>query len=270
MVEYGLKDKVALITGMNNPYGIGATTALALAREGAKLVLVYKRIHRPFDENKTDRNGVDRYYAANAGNADAVESRLREAGSDYILIESDISNEKAVKDIYAKAIERFGKVDILVNNAAADDETGVDTIEKITPEVIDNTFAVNVRGSILMMREMINHRGEYGRIINISTDAAQIFAGQITYGSSKATLEALTRSVALEVAQYGITVNCVAPGPTQTGWIDSEFEKQVVPLIPMGQLIQPEDISDTILFLASKRARMLTGQIIKVSGGHAL
>ena len=97
MVEYGLKDKVALITGMNNPYGIGATTALALAREGAKLVLVYKRIHRPFDENKTDRNGVDRYYAANAGNADAVESKLREAGSDYILIESDISNEKAVK-----------------------------------------------------------------------------------------------------------------------------------------------------------------------------
>ena len=180
MVEYGLKDKVALITGMNNPYGIGATTALALAREGAKLVLVYKRIHRPFDENKTDRNGVDRYYAANAGNADAVESKLREAGSDYILIESDISNEKAVKDIYAKAIERFGKVDILVNNAAADDETGADTIEKITPEVIDNTFAVNVRGSILMMREMINHRGEYGRIINISTDAAQIFAGQIT------------------------------------------------------------------------------------------
>ena len=270
MVEYGLKDKVALITGMNNPYGIGATTALALAREGAKLVLVYKRIHRPFDENKTDRNGVDRYYAANAGNADAVESKLREAGSDYILIESDISNEKAVKDIYAKAIERFGKVDILVNNAAADDETGVDTIEKITPEVIDNTFAVNVRGSILMMREMINHRGEYGRIINISTDAAQIFAGQITYGSSKAALEALTRSVALEAAQYGITVNCVAPGPTQTGWIDSEFEKQVVPLIPMGQLIQPEDISDTILFLASKRARLLTGQIIKVSGGHAL
>ncbi len=69
--------------------------------------------------------GGDRYYAANAGNADAVESRLREAGSDYILIESDISNEKAVKDIYAKAIERFGRVDILVNNAAADDENGL-------------------------------------------------------------------------------------------------------------------------------------------------
>ena len=270
MVDYGLKNRVALITGMNNPYGIGAATALAFAREGARLVLVYKRIPRPFDEKKTDINGVDRYYAANAGNADAVERKLKEAGADYILFESDISDENAVKEIYSKAIDHFGRVDILVNNAAADDETGIDTIEKITPDVIDNTFAVNVRGSILMMREMINHRGDYGRIINLSTDAAQIFAGQITYGSSKATVEALTRSIALEAAQYGITVNCVAPGPTQTGWIDSEFEKQIVPIIPMGQLIRPEDIADTILFLASQRARFLTGQVIKVSGGHAL
>ena len=122
----------------------------------------------------------------------------------------------------------------------------------------------------MMMREMINHRGDYGRIINLSTDASQVFAGQITYGASKATLEALTRGVALEVAQYGITVNCVAPGPTQTGWIDAAFEKVVEPLIPMKKLIQPEDIAETILFLASEQARMITGQVIKVSGGHAL
>ena len=73
-----------------------------------------------------------------------------------------------------------------------------------------------------------------------------------------------------EVAKYGITVNCVAPGPTQTGWIDTDLEQSVLPVIPMGKLILPEDIAETILFLASEQARMLTGQVIKVSGGHAL
>ena len=270
MIDYGLKDRVALITGANNPWGIGATTALAFAREGAKVVLVYKRVDRPFDAAKTDKNGVDRYYSANAGDTTLVEEKLKEMNSDYLIIESDISVEENVKSIYDQAIAKYGRVDILVNNAAADDETGLDTIEKITPNVIDNTFAVNVRGSILMTHEFIGRRGDYGRILNISTDAAQVFAGQITYGASKATLEALTRSIALEVAQYGITVNCIAPGPTQTGWIDEEFEKVVVPLIPMGKLISPEDIAETILFLSSEQARMITGQVIKVSGGKSL
>ena len=270
MVDYGLKDRVALITGANNPQGIGAATALAFAREGAKLVLVYKKLPRPFDKDKTDRNGVDRYFEANAGNADVVEGKLREMNADYLILESDISSENAVKEIYSKAMDRFGRIDILVNNAADGDMDGLDTIEKITRSVIDDTFAVNVRGSILMIREMIRHHSDYGRIINLSTDAAQVFAGQIAYGASKATLEALTRSIALEVAKYGITVNCVAPGPTQTGWIDAELEKAVVPLIPMGKLIRPEDIAETILFLAGEQAGMLTGQVIKVSGGHAL
>lgn len=270
MVDYGLKDKVAVITGANNPWGIGATTALAFAREGAKVALVYKKVPRPFDAAKTDRNGADRYYAANAGDADAVECKLKEMNADYIVIESDISDEESVKEIYSAVLQKYGRVDVLINNAATDDETGCDTIETITQNVIDDTFAVNVRGSILMTREFIKHRGDCGRIINISTDAAQIFAGQITYGASKATLEALTRSIALEVAKYGITVNCVAPGPTQTGWIDEDFEKVVIPLIPMGKLIQPEDIAETILFLSGEQARMITGQVIKVSGGKAL
>ena len=270
MINYGLKNRVALITGANNPQGIGATTALAFAREGAKVVLVYKKIFRPFDKNKTDKNGTDRYFEANAGNADIVESKLKEINADYIILESDISNEDDVKAIYSTVMERYERIDILVNNAAEGDMDGLDTIEKITPNVIDDTFAVNVRGSIVMTREMINHRGDYGRIINLSTDASQVFAGQITYGASKATLEALTRSIALEVAKYGITVNCVAPGPTQTGWIDEDLEKAVLPIIPMNQLIEPEDIAETILFLASEQARMITGQVIKVSGGHAL
>ena len=160
MVDYGLKDRVAIITGANNPWRIGATTALALAREGAKVVLVYKKVFRPFDPAKMDRNGVDRYYGANAGGTEALEAKLKEIHADYLVLESDISNEAAVKDIYSTVLAKYGRVDILLNNAATDDETGCDTIETITQNVIDDTFAVNVRGSILMIREFIRHRGD--------------------------------------------------------------------------------------------------------------
>ena len=85
MVDYGLKDKVAIITGANNPWGIGAATALAFAREGAKVVLIYKKLPRPFDESKTDRNGVDRYFQANAGDASIVEATLRELKAEYLI-----------------------------------------------------------------------------------------------------------------------------------------------------------------------------------------
>ena len=270
MVDYGLRGKVAIITGANNPQGIGAATAMAFAREGASVVLVYKRLPRSYDKSKTGKNGTDRYFEANAGGADNVMAALSAINADYLVLESDISSEEAVVDIYRSVMEKYGRVDVLVNNAADGDMDGIDTIEAITQSVIDDTFAVNVRGSILMTREFVANRGDGGRVINISTDAAQVFAGQITYGASKATLEALTRSIALEVAKYGITVNCVAPGPTQTGWIDSDLEAAVLPLIPMGKLIMPEDIADAILFLASERAGMITGQVVKVSGGKAL
>ncbi len=270
MVDYGLKDKVAIVTGVNNPQGIGAATAIAFVCEGAKVVLTYKRVPREYDEEKTGQNGVDRYYGANAGDASEVEDKLIELGADYLVLEKDISDENQVREIFDEAVGRFGHVDVLVNNAATDDETGKDTIDAITREVIDETFAVNVRGSLLMMSEFVRRHGDYGRIVNLSTDSAQVFAGQITYGASKATLEALTRSIAMEVGKCGITVNSVAPGPTQTGWIDEELEKAVLPLIPMGKLIQPEDVANTIVFLASEQARMITGQVIKVSGGHAL
>lgn len=270
MPDYGLKDRVVLITGANNPQGIGAACALAFAREGAKPVLVYKKLPRAFDESKTEKNGTDRYFQANAGDASLVESRLAALKADYLVLESDISDEKAVEDIYSRIMDRYGRVDVLVNNAADGDMDGIDTIESITRKVIDDTFAVNVRGTLLMTREFVRHRSGYGRVINLSTDAAQSFAGQIAYGASKASIEALTRSLALETAKYGITVNCVAPGPTQTGWIDEELEKAVLPLIPLGRLIAPEDIAETVLFLAGEQASMLTGQVIKVSGGKAL
>jgi 3-oxoacyl-[acyl-carrier protein] reductase len=267
-MDLGLKGKVALITGTNNPQGIGATTALAFVNEGVKVVLVYKKMHYIFDESQTAQNGVDRYHKNLNGNMEIVEQKLCTLSSDYLILESDISDENCVKEVFDFAVKRFGKVDILVNNAASYSEN--DTIETLTADTIDLTFNVNVKGTLLMSHEFIKRRGDFGRIINLSTDSAQVFAGQITYGASKATIEAFTRSIAMEVGKYGITVNCVSPGPTQTGWIDDKLEETCKQIIPLGKLIQPQDIADTILFLASKRAAMLTGQVIKVSGGHAL
>lgn len=269
-MELGLHNKVALITGANNPQGIGAAAAFALAREGVRLVLVYKRVPHAYDESKTEADGFDRYFKANGSDASAVEEQLRGMNADCLVMEDDISDEQCVKRIFDRAVSRFGEVNILVNNAAASDENGSDTIDTLTQSVIDDTFAVNARGTLLMTREFVKRRDGPGRIINLSTDAAQVFPGQIAYGASKAAVEALTRAVAIETGKYGITVNCVAPGPTQTGYIDAELEAAVLPQIPLGKLIQPRDIAATIVFLASEQAAMVTGQVIKVSGGHAL
>ncbi|MDR1522549.1 MAG: SDR family oxidoreductase [Endomicrobium sp.] len=145
-----------------------------------------------------------------------------------------------------------------------------DTILSINDKTIDEIFNVNVKAVFLMTQEFVKRSNGYGRVINLSTDSAQIFAGQIAYGASKSAVEALSRSIEMEVGKLGITVNTVAQGPTQTGWIDKDLEKSVLPLIPTGKLIQPQDIADVILFLASQQAAQVTGQVIKVSGGHAL
>ncbi|MBO4295935.1 MAG: SDR family oxidoreductase, partial [Desulfovibrio sp.] len=178
MVDYGLKDKVVIITGANNPQGIGATTALSFARNKAKIVIVYKKIAYNYDESKTLKNGFDRYYKLNSENTQTVETKLRELNAQYITLEKDISDKIQVGEIFNSAIKQFGKIDILVNNAAVDDETGKDTIENITSEIIDSIFSVNVRGSMLMMKEFIKNNKNNGRIINLSTDSSQVFAGQ--------------------------------------------------------------------------------------------
>ncbi len=152
---------------------------------------------------------------------------------------------------------------------------GIDTIEQITPKVIDDTFAVNVRGTILMTKEMINNRSGYGRVINLSTDAAQVFAGQISYGASKATIEALTRSIAIEAAPYGITVNNLSPGVIATprndaALSDKAYAEKVMAGIPMHFAGEPRDMAGAALLLASDAGRYITGIDLAVDGGMGL
>ncbi len=148
--------------------------------------------------------------------------------------------------------------------------TDDDTLALFTEEGYDRTFEMNVKVSLLMSQAFVKQCTQGGRIVHLSTDTAQRMAGQILYGASKASLEALTRSMAIELGPKQITVNTVAPGPTQTGYIDKELEKLVMPTIPLGRLGKPEHIAETIAFLVSDCASWLTGQVIQVSGGHGV
>ena len=297
MVDYGLNDKVVLVTGTNNPQGIGAAIACAFAEQGAKVALVYKNMDLPYDEKKAVGNSFDAYYKALAGDCSKVEETIKKLTKDYIIIESDISDESAIPQIFDTIEDKLGTVNILVNNAASYAEN--DSIFSTNDSTIKTIYSATVNGTILMTQEFVrrltrNHElfsaerslqevllnyGKYqkdmntdiyGRIINFSTDNAQRMAGELCYGSSKAAVEAMTRSIAMEVGRLGITVNAIAPGPTQTGWMNDELISSVLPEIPLGKIGLPQDIADAVLFLASNKASWLSGQVIKVSGAHGL
>jgi len=276
MLDTGLTDRVAVVTGAN--HGIGAATAKTLASEGAKIFITY--LCRPPEHwgvseeaaKKATSPGRELLAKTWATSADFVVQEIRDAGGMAEAWEADLADPENSPKIFDRAEAVFGRVEILVNNATHS-ETPETTVFTTSSEVFDRYFAVNTRGAVLMMKEFATRHnaggGTWGRIINVSQDCAQVAGNHIAYSSTKATIEMLTRAAAGRVGPMGITVNCVAPGPVQTGYISRENEKKEVASLPMGRIGQPQDVANAIVFLASSLAGWITGQVIKVDGGHA-
>jgi 3-oxoacyl-[acyl-carrier protein] reductase len=294
MVQTRLNGKVALITGGN--HGIGAATARALAAEGVAVLINY--LHLPplglSNEQKDEIEqattpGIAYYNKKRSTAVDEVLNSIRAQGGRAETIEADLSDPQTIPTLFEQAEAMFGTVDILVNNADhCEQDTFIPQLAQnaaglapdgfptttFTLALHDQHFAVNSRAVALMITEFahrhVTQKKAWGRIINISTDGAPGFPGEISYGASKAALESYSRAAAQELGQYGITVNIISPGPTQTGWITPEFEQIIAAETPLRRVGQPEDLADVIVFLASEQARWLTGQTLFVGGGHRM
>ena len=292
MRDAGLKDKVVLITGCNNPYGIGAATAKAFAAEGAIVVLHYFRSGsevgpgQDIGASNANMPGQVFYLAQQAKTAGEVVRLIRESGGQAESWEADLADPSVIGQLFDKTENAFGPVNILVNNAAhcdpdtfippsqlGPDSRAVDQfpMSTISTEKHDQHFAVNSRAVALMMadyvRRLVECGASWGRIVNVSTDGASGFSSEVSYGASKHALESYSRAAAKELGRYGITVNVVSLGPIQTGWITPAMEKEISAKTPLGRVGRPEDVADVIVFLASERARWLTGQLLYVGGG---
>lgn len=295
MVDPGLKDKVVLITGGNNPRGIGAATARAFAAQGAAVFVHYFRQPIPqfaksAEAGASDTPGVAFYYAMQTRSANEVIQTIRDRGGRAEAWEADLAEPAVVGELFDRAERAFGAVDVLINNAALDEfdtflpgkspaqgdqnpATGL-PMSTLTARSHDRHFAVNSRAVALLTAEFARRHiavgRRWGRIVNVSTDGASGFPGEVSYWASKHALESYSRAAAAELGPYGITVNVVSPGPVQTGWISPELEEKAVPAIPLRRLGQPEDLADAIVFFASEQARWITGQMIYVGGGHRM
>jgi 3-oxoacyl-[acyl-carrier protein] reductase len=295
MIDPGLKDKVALITGGNNPFGIGAAIARSFASHGAKVFLHYFRAApEPPDDDQKDYEsqepGLEFFFAQQAKTVDDILASIRASGGDAESWEGNLHEPENVDRLFEQAEEAFGHVDILVNNAAeysadtflptnasgkeAEVWEGGPPISTIDVASHDRHFAVNARAAAILMStfasRIIERQKKWGRIINISADCAWGCPREISYRASKYALESYSRSAAAELGPYNITVNIVSPGPVQSGYIAPEIEKSLVVDIPLRRIGRPEDVAHAVVFFASEQADWITGQLLFVHGGHRM
>lgn len=247
MFSVTLADKVAWVTGASR--GIGRATALAMAEAGADVAVGYK---------------------AQSGAADEVCGLIEAKGRRAIAIQMDVADESSCEAAYARAVSELGKVDILVNNAAVVRDNLFALLE--APDwraVLDTNVMGVVHTSRAVVKDMMMRRA--GRIINISSAAATKGGrGQSNYAASKGAVEAMSRSLAVELAKRGITVNCIAPGVIETD-MSAEVRKLADKEIMERQLIKrygkPEEVAAWIVFLASPYGDFITGQTFAIDGG---
>jgi NAD(P)-dependent dehydrogenase (short-subunit alcohol dehydrogenase family) len=242
---------VVLITGALT--GVGRATALAFARNGARVVLSGRR--------------------DDAGETLATE--LRALGAEAEYVHADVRLEADVSRLVDQVVERFGRLDIAINNAGTEGQSGPVTEQSVSS--FETTFATNVLGALLSlkheMRVMLKQRA--GSIVNLSSMAGKVgIAGASVYAASKHAVEGLTKSAALEGAAAGVRVNAVAPGPVATGMLDRftggdpEVKSGFLSTIPAKRAATADEIAQTILFVAGDRAPSLTGQSVSVDGGY--
>ena len=242
-----LEGQVALVTGSSR--GIGAVIARRFARAGAKVALNYN---------------------ASVTAATEVMNSITTGGGDAMLIAGDVSDEVSAQETIKAVIERFGRVDILINNAGIHRDR---LLLRMTPADFDEVLQVNLRGAFLCTKYVMPYfvRQHYGRVINMSSVVGLTGnPGQANYAAAKAGLIGFTKAVAREVASRNVTVNAVAPGYIATGMVEDltdEQRKQILERIPMGRFGTSEDVAETILFLSSKGAGYLTGQVLTIDGG---
>ncbi|MFC7330515.1 SDR family NAD(P)-dependent oxidoreductase [Marinactinospora rubrisoli] len=259
MLDTRLHDKVVLVTGAGG--GIGAAIARAFHAQGARVAVH----HLPADP-PAPRDAVWEHRTPAPAAVEELVAELTGA----VAVAADLSAPDAAPRLFGEVERLLGPVDVLVNNAAHCETP--DGIDAVTADSLARHYRVNAIAPALLTGELARRARADAPpcVVNISTDAARAFPGQIGYGTSKAALEAFTRAAALDLGAVGVRVNAVAPGPVQTGWMDAATAEYARSVVPLGRVGEPEDIADAVVFLASHQARWITGQVLQVAGGHAL